>query len=136
MSVTKQITNFDLNDQIPFLKRVTIAGSEGRQEDIYYKEITQSTLGSRIHKMGYICEPKGMIYPIFLTINGEEKEIQIGKTGMFEFQPEEYTNANDEEAEEKTATVYVTNILVPANIQFTLDYCYYSLLGTTENDNT
>ena len=37
-------------------------------------------------KFGYICEPNAIAYPIF--ING--KQIELGKTGIFEIQPETF----------------------------------------------
>ena len=116
-----QITNFDLASASTIQKTIH-RGGEGTTVTADYKEITQSMLGGKpIFKMGYCTEVKGIDLPIFLTVNGEEeKEFQVGKTGMYEFQPEVWG------AEEHPLEVEVTNIAVPANIVFTLDYCYYT----------
>ena len=124
MATIKQITNFDLKNISPVTKEVTIAGAEGIKQNIPYKEITQEMFGSSVEKLGYICEPKGIIYPIILTINNIEQEVQIGKTGIFEFQPETWKDVNNEKSEEETAIVYVSSVFVPADIQFTLDFSY------------
>ena len=120
-----QITNFDL-DSASTVEKVIHKGSEGSLVTADYKIIDQSMLKQPIFKMGYCTEVKGIGYPIFLTIEGNEKEFQIGKTGMYEFQPETYIDINDEDSEERTAEVEVTSIAVPAGIVFTLDYCYYT----------
>jgi len=120
-----QITNFDLTSAST-VQKVIHKGGEGTEVTIDYKVITPEMLNQPIFKMGYCAEVRGIDYPIFLTINGVEKEFQIGKTGMYEFQPETYIDINSEDSEEKTAEVEVTEIAVPAGIVFTLDYCYYT----------
>ena len=94
-----------------------------------YYVFDSSALGDdKIMKLGYcVNDPRGINYPIFLRINGNgnETEFQIGKTGMFEFQPENYKDVNAETIEEETAIVYVDKVCVPAEgINFCLDYCY------------
>lgn len=114
----KQITNYDLAG----------GGSPmsihkyGQDPAISYNYYT-IPFSTKISKLGYCCEVKGIAYPIFLTINGSEAEFQIGKTGMFEFQPETWKNVN-EDSTERTVEVTCTQIRVPADIKFTLDYCY------------
>ena len=67
-----------------------------------YKELE---LGNVI-KFGYICEQKGISFPIYLKMDGEYEEIHIGKTGMFEI----------------STNVGITAIKVPDKISFTIDY--------------
>lgn len=115
----KQITNYDISSLPTTQKQITIGGIIQNYD---YKVIT--LIGS-ITKLGYCCEPKGIGYPIFLTFNthpDQEKEIEIGKTGMYEYQEEEWMDLNDEETEVQTAIVYTIKVLVPVGIKFTLDY--------------
>ena len=79
--------------------------------------------GKNIIKFGYCCETKGHIYPIFLQMNGAYTQpTYIGKDGMYEMQPEVFKDANNTEAVESTSDVTITEIMVPASIDFTLDY--------------
>lgn len=67
-----------------------------------YKELE---LGNVI-KFGYICEQKGISFPIYLKIDNIYEEIRIGKTGMFEI----------------STNVGITAIKVPDKISFSIDY--------------
>ena len=107
----KQITNFDLKNAVSVNKNVIIGGETYR--NVQYKIISQTYLKNNINKFGYCCEPKAIPYPIFLTINGIEKEFQIGKTGMFELQPDTWQNINDDSSIEQEINVIVTEIKVP-----------------------
>ena len=61
-------------------------------------------------KFGYICEEKGIEFPIYLKMNGKYEKVKIGKTCTFEI-------SND---------VGITHIKVPEGINFTVDYvCNY-----------
>jgi hypothetical protein len=64
-----------------------------------------------------------MNYPIFLVLDGAEEEIQLGKTGMYEFQSETWKDVNGDNTE-REAVVYLEGMLVPKNVPFCLDYCY------------
>ena len=76
-----------------------------------------------IIKLGYCCENKGHIYPIFLKMNGTySMPTYIGKDGMYEMQPETFKDANNIEATKSTSDVIITEVMVPADIDFTLDY--------------
>jgi hypothetical protein len=76
-----------------------------------------------IIKLGYCCENKGHIYPIFLKMNGTyNTPIYIGKDGMYEMQPETFKDVNDSESEKSTSNVIIEEVIVPAGIDFTLDY--------------
>lgn len=127
----KQITDTDLKDKTPIyytievFERSTTPDETGKYpinrvtKTISYKTAIDNT---EIIKLGYCCENKGLMYPIFLEINGSYKEFQIGKTGMFEMSPEEWINVNDINSEEKTSNVVITGVRVPADIDFTLEY--------------
>ena len=127
MNNIRQITNFDIPPSAPTIdKEITIGGDKGQTITYPYREITAALLGSgNVFKFGYCANNnQGMAYPIFLTLNNEEKEFQLGKTGMFEFQPEEWQDVNDEEPVTQTAEVYLSAVLVPSDIPFVIDYCY------------
>ena len=57
-------------------------------------------------KFGYICETKGLQFPIYLKIDDEYIEFKMGKTGMFEINTD----------------IDITGIKVPYGISFTIDY--------------
>ena len=144
MNNIRQITNFDLEGASEVSKTILVGGDKGKIiTDCPYLVITQEMLGSGdIFKFGYCVNNNiGLGYPIFLGINGNEPiEFQIGKTGMFEFQPEEWVDENDpEDTELKTMQVSLTSVLVPKQswkdedeslygkpipIPFVIDYCY------------
>ena len=125
------ITSIDPTDTEHYEANKTIHrvdSSETFTHDYYVLDANKLDIGnSKIIKLGYcVNEPEGFKYPIFLKIYGknEEVEFQLGKTGMFEFQPELYKNVNQEIIEEETATVYVIRVSVPVGVNFCLDYCY------------
>ena len=70
-------------------------------DDLEYSELE---LG-KIVKFGYMCEPKAMVFPIYLKIDGEYKKFQIGKTRILE-----------------ASEIEISGIRVPKGIEFTLDY--------------
>lgn len=125
MDNIRQITNYDLADAPTVMKNIEVAGKI--LNNYPYKVITTDKLKRETFKMGYCCEPRGIGFPIFLkfqaggSITDNEQEFEIGKTGMFEFQPEDY-NATSETIE--TASVLCYQVAVPADIEFTLDYVY------------
>lgn len=135
----KQLTNFDVKDNPIYVP------SPWKNHD-YYEISYQQLLGIegsqtptiKINKLGYcVNDNEGINYPIFINFTSPEGTgtdyipFQIGKTGMFEFQPEQWMDVNenvededDEEAEEKIASVDVYCLLVPADVPFVLDYCF------------
>ena len=116
----KQLTNFDMAGD-PVIESIR---KHGEATTALYYIITSSQLGSNaISKLGYCTEVRGIGYPIFLTINGKKTSFEIGKTGMFEFQDEEWRNINGDNIE-RIAQILVSEVRVPAGINFTLDYCY------------
>lgn len=124
----KQITNYDIKDNPITTQRVRIptrVKEDGEWkimltvEDIDYITAIENT---NIVKFGYNCEASAILYPIFLQINGEYKEFQVGKNGMYEFQPEFFKNINEPNAEEEHIVVPVTGIRVPAGYKLNIDY--------------
>lgn len=116
-----QITNFDLADRQPdTTKSITFPGDEEPTTVGYITWNPRAT----IIKLGYVCEPKGINYPISLKVNGDFKNFNLGKTGMFEIQPEIFKDINDtsEEAEEENIVVEVTEVQFPVGIIFKFDY--------------
>lgn len=114
----RQLTNFDIASTAS--RETKSIDKAGVITDYDYYVITSEMLGGALTKMGYCCEVKGIPYPIYLTINNNETEFQIGKTGIFEFQEELFKN----DEEEKEIQVFCTEVKVPVDIIFTLDYCY------------
>ena len=86
-TIAAQITNFDL-DSASTIQKTIHKKDTGEEVQIDYKVISLALLKYPIFKMGYCCEMKGTNYPIFLTTNGNEREFTIGRTGMYEFQPD------------------------------------------------
>lgn len=127
-----QITNFsDIISQGTDVQKTIYIGNT-KYITILYKELSANLLtGSNtpINKLGYVCEPRGIIFPIYLEVNGEYKEFELGKTGMFEVTPEIF-------GEEGTEIIpKITGVRVPigeldagftiANpIKFKLDYMF------------
>lgn len=123
----KQITDLDVSLIDSEEKIIPDPLDSSRSITKTYKVINDKNLlqeSNKVVKFGYCCEVKGINYPIFLTINNVEKEFKIGKTGMFEFQPEDWKNINDPEEEEAEIKIYTNIIKVPSDIKFVLDYCY------------
>lgn len=129
----RQVTNYDVqknpsnkyNINVPKVRE-----SEDGQYEIFFEEeqITYVTAvdSVQISKLGYCCEPAGIIYPIYLRINNVYKPFYTGKNGIYEMQPENWQDINDPEVEEKLTNVIITSVRVPKEIQFTLDYAILS----------
>lgn len=111
----RQITNYDISN----LPTTYKAGSLDRLTE--YIIISNSVLGGNMVKFGYCAaNPKAIGYPIYFTIKGEEKKVLIGKTGMFEVNIENYYDYSEETY--KTIKPQITEIKVPKEIPFSLDY--------------
>lgn len=129
-----QVTNFS--------SKVTSATTEvisvyiGNKEYVnveYYvlpASILTDSLNTPINKLGYICEPKGIDYPIILTANRKISTIYLGKTGMFETMPETFSDINDKDNKEIDCIPEITEIKIPKGIagdipiKFKLDYVF------------
>lgn len=118
----KQLTQKDIygDDEIK-----SYIGKNGKQEHCHYKKLIENT---EIIKIGYCCEPSGTAYPIFIkrNIDNNYKPYFIYKNGMYEVQPEviEYKDENGAVIKEETDCI-ITDIEVPVDINFTLDYVIY-----------
>lgn len=129
----KQLTNFDVKDNTIEEKTFFVGGETSITHNyriIPYNQLLglvggENDLIISINKLGYcVNSNQGINYPIYITFeDGAEETFYIGKTGIFEFQPEEWTDVNDDKIE-RTATVSVKRILVPDNVSFVLDYCF------------
>ena len=83
-----------------------------QREDIPYAVFD---LNGQVRKFGYTCPLMYIDYPIFLVINGEEKQIVVGKTGIYEAQFET-TPAGEE------ITFEVSQVMLPVDVDFIFDY--------------
>lgn len=144
----RQLTNFDVKDN-PVERTIVIHGKNVEYCKISYQQLldiegaTSTTI--KINKLGYcVNDNEGINYPIFIDFTSPEGTdyipFQIGKTGMFEFQPEQWMDVNEnveDEDDEETASVDVYSLLVPKLVKnpelendsgkivpFVLDYCF------------
>ena len=130
----KQITNFEAQSLPSGTKTVKAGGDQGHYKEVTYKIIT---FPRGTDKFGYCCEPKAIQYPIWIrtSVDDNIKEYQIGKTGMFEVQPEEWQNVNDPDSEEEILEIFIKEVWVPwqwnaesdpneYGYNFKLDYAY------------
>ena len=115
----KQVTNYDISGYPTVNYSITFPNG-----DVKTVPYITALDGSQIVKLGYCCEPKGIELPIYIRTNDGKgyREIQIGKTGMYEMQPELWHDVNKPDIEEEETTVVVTGVRVPKGIEFTLDY--------------
>lgn len=124
----KQFTNFDIDESY------TTGKIEGYTCYIIPHNVLidkfnprPDTTSIEIVKLGYCTnDNEGMNYPIgimFDKSDGELEVFHIGKTGMFEFQPEYWQDINDDSIEGE-AKVCVNQVWVPEGVPFVLDYCY------------
>lgn len=120
----KQITGYDIKDKPSIYYQIIVPkktdeGVIDVTETVEYKTILTNV---EILKLGYCCESKGIIYPIFLEMDNSYKQIKIGKDGMYEMQPENWVDNSDIEPEDRITDIIITGVRVPNNINFTLDY--------------
>ena len=119
----KQITNHTVEQFVYMIETI--------EEKEYYnftfgkniEGVNNPTDSMPILKFGYICEPNALDIPIYITFNKESfpKEIRLGKTGMFEIQPEIFIDKNAEN-QEIDIDFYITSVKVPKGYSFSLDY--------------
>lgn len=129
MKSVQQVTNFSdiVKTALVIYKTITIGDQE--ITNVPYVQLDASLLtggNGPLIKIGYACEAKGIGYPIFITNEGQSSayEISIGKTGMYEVQPEYFKSLNDITYTEKEILPQLSKIQVPKNIIFKLDYVY------------
>jgi hypothetical protein len=134
MNDIRQVTNF--SDEVTSCNTVDVSVFVGNSFYItveYYIIPLNKLTGSSnypINKLGYICEPRGINYPIMITTGEQQRTIYLGKTGIFEVTPEIFLDINDEGAEALDCTPEITEIRVPKGIpgeepiKFKLDYVF------------
>lgn len=113
----KQITNYNITEDVELVDKAVVFPN-GKTKIVKFASFDLPNTS----KFGYNCEPKGFDYPIYLTTKGIEKKYEIGVTGMFEIQPEIFKDVNDDNAVEKEVEIFITNVKVPTEIQFKIDY--------------
>ena len=134
MNNIRQITNFSNEVTSAPVRYVSIIiGDAKKYITAIYCVLPASVLtgsdSTPINKLGYVCEPRGIDYPIMITTGGVLRTIYLGKTGMFETMPEVFLNANDETAEELDCTPKITEVWLPIGersnpIKFKFDYVF------------
>lgn len=125
----KQFTNYDITEVMPtsteniyIPKRIEENGEVRIDKVLTPIEYVTIVNNSRIIKLGYCCKLQEIIYPIYLRMDGVFRQINIGREGMYEMQPETWKNVNDlNNPTEKTTNVVVTAVKVPKQAHFTLD---------------
>ena len=91
--------------------------------DVEYVIIPQSALGANVVKLSFCINNfiNTKEYNIYFTIKGKpETKVKIGKSGIFEINVEDYYNTAEERY--KTIKPLITEIKVPNDIEYTLDY--------------
>lgn len=132
MNDIRQITNYSSEiSSAPIVYMSIYIGNE-RYITVRYRVLSSTILtGSSsipVNKIGYICEPKGIDFPITITTGGVRRTINIGQTGMYEAMPEIFLNTT--EAEELNFIPEITEIRIPIgqlgdpDIKFKLDYAF------------
>lgn len=140
-----QITNFSDIVTSKNLETVSVYIGNNHKEDVYYASISASELtgsvGIPIEKIGYVCEPRGIDFPIMVITGGlkEGSEVfYLGKTGIFEAMTETFQDINEdpnthERPDPETCILEITAIKVPVrkagdpedrSIKFKLDYTF------------
>ena len=134
MNNIRQITNF--SDEISQGARSYVSILIGNQRRItaLYRTLTADILtgspNTPINKIGYICEPRGIDYPIMIETGGQFRTFQIGKTGMFEVTTETFSEGGEKvDLVPKITAIRVpigeiSGISVANPIKFKLDYVY------------
>ena len=118
----KQLTNFSSEVKTAETVNHNVLIDETRYVSQPYKIID---FDYPIIKIGYICEPKAISYPIFIKNNNTLKQVYIKPNGIFEIQPEVLTNIEgDTESEDVNLIVNISSIHVPSNMVFNLDFVY------------
>lgn len=107
--------------QIPQLEKTSGGMSEIKMVNSDKKYIV-AVDSKKIVKLGYCCENAGIIYPIFLKVNGTYKPFMPSKEGIYEIQPETFSDINNEDEEPITISPIITSVMVPADIKFVLDF--------------
>lgn len=116
----KQITNFTAEE----LKEQDAIDIVNDGEWEYYKFTTTHFGNLPMLKFGYICEPNAFNIPIYITFAGytEPNKFTLGKTGIFEIQPEIFIDKNSAEQLEENIKFEITELRIPTGFSFSIDY--------------
>lgn len=124
----RQITNFSDEYAAAGTTQHVVYIGNTHSETKEYKILTNTLLTKsnliKVLKLGYVCEPKGIDYPIYMRIEGDLRPYYLGKNGIYEFQPEDFEDINNPEEETKECIVYCSEVQIPTDIVFKLDYVY------------
>lgn len=83
-----------------------------------YNSNGEITFDSPVNKIGFCCEPKGIGSSIIIrNDNGSIQTIVIGKTGMIEYQPEDFKDANDPEAIVEKVIPSISSVVIPSGFK-------------------
>ena len=111
----KQITNFDIKNLESF--------------EIDNIEYCQYIFSIPAKKIGYCCDIEGINIPIYIFLESQPTtpiKINIGKTGIYELQPDifflrDYTQ-DEITTQEINVNVDIIKIFLPKKINFVLDF--------------
>ena len=139
----KQITNNDIiiteeTDNYGNLKKYfQLSGKRGNIETIKSKNVNGDIVeyeyfifttthfgGLPMLKLGYICEPNAFTVPIYITFYGSSvmNKFELGKTGIFEIQPEQFIDKNISSDLVQNITFEITELRIPVGFSFSVDY--------------
>lgn len=129
MNNIKQLTNFSevLRTADRTNIEVEIGNKTTETKEYYILPISILTDNNApITKLGYVCEPKGIYYPIMITTGNESRTFYLGKNGIFEVMTETFLDINEsgEDGEGIELIPQITEIRLPVGFQFKLDYVF------------
>lgn len=118
----KQLTNFDIQNY-PVIGQHKTNVADSKSIDYVHIDFDKA-----VSKLGYCCESRLIGYPIILYFDKTKEnfeKIEIGKEGIFEVQPEIFTDQDENnKIENLTIKVDIFGIDVPKDFDFILDYAY------------
>lgn len=103
----KQFKQSDINkaDKIILKNFISLDGTTTKDA-----EYAVFNIQGFVKSLGYICPIPYNDYPIYLTINGEENQIFVGVTGIYEINHTEDVIFN------------ITEVALPTNVDFIFNY--------------
>ena len=112
----KQKTNYNFSEGT----NKTITAPDGQTHEFQYVTIE---IERPVYKLGYCCDQTTLQFPIF--INNEE--VQIGKTGMLEYQEEDA-----EDGKKITLDDFAEGVKVELPFHGAADYCNFNFTQTLD----
>ena len=139
MNNIRQITNFSEEIEQGTTEQIAVTIGDNIKTIIALYAVLPASILTKsantpINQLGYVCEPRGIDYPIVLTTNAVARTFYLGKTGMFETMPELFIDINND-SEEIDCIPRITEVKVPIGeinqqgtvdnpIKFKLDYMF------------